>query len=241
MVSGALFAHFEHILQGASMNAEFKKYRQRLVSLRDRAMGTVQHVAEAIREDVNPAGTLSGAPVHLADAADATVDSDAEVLQLEGNLLADIDSALNRISEGTFGRCEDCGGKITRKRLDAMPFTPSCVDCAEKREQTDNNTALPARKMSRRRAGQLADELSPRQSNAKESDDRFAAGTPGGGLAAGGLGGSNAGHGDPTPELQNAFGSGPADDLDDDENEPQAGAYGGAVGGTPAGKRTSPR
>src|SRR4051812_40643959 len=109
-------AHSLHIsstsLQGASMKSDFKNYRQRLLSLRDRAMGTVEHVAEAIREDVNPAGTLSGAPVHLADAADAAVDSDAEVLQLEGNLLADIDSALSRISEGTFGRCEDCGGKI---------------------------------------------------------------------------------------------------------------------------------
>jgi len=169
------------------------------------------------------------------------VDSDAEVLQLEGNLLADIDAALSRISEGTFGRCEDCGGKITRKRLDAMPFAPCCVHCAEKREQADDNPDLPGRKMSRRRAGQLADELSPRQTNARESEDRFAAGTPGGGLSAGGLGGSNAGHGDPTPELQNAFGSGTADDLNDNENEPQAGAYGGAVGGTPAGKRTRPR
>src|SRR5436190_4964580 len=89
------------------MNSGFEKYRQRLLSLRERAMGTVGHVAEAIREDVNPSGTLSGAPVHLADAAELAVESDAEVLQMEGNLLGEIESALSRINEGTYERYED--------------------------------------------------------------------------------------------------------------------------------------
>jgi len=177
------------------MNTGFEDYRQRLLSLRNRAMGTVEHVAEAIREDVNPAGTLSGAPVHLADAAEVTLDSEAEVLQLEGNLLGDIESALQRIKEGTFGRCEDCGETIPRQRLDAMPFAPCCKECADKREQTEDKPELPIRQMSSRRAGQLVGELAPRQSNIKGSEDRFAAGTPGGGLAEGGLGGSNAGRG----------------------------------------------
>jgi RNA polymerase-binding transcription factor DksA len=223
------------------MNSDFEKYRQRLLSLRNRAIGTVGHVAEAIREDVNPSGTLSGAPVHLADAAEATVDSDAEILQMEGSLLEAIESALTRIKEGAYGRCEDCGRKISRERLDAIPFAPCCVDCADRRDQAEDKAELPSRKMSSRRAGQLVDELAPRQSNARENEDRFAAGTPGGGLAAGGLGGSNAGHGDPEPDLQNAFGSGAVDDTREDENEPQAGPHGGAVGGTPAGKRVKPR
>jgi RNA polymerase-binding transcription factor DksA len=223
------------------MNSNFEKYRQRLLSLRDCAMGTVGHVAEAIREHVNPSGTVSGAPVHLADAAEVTVESNAEVLQMEGNLLEHIELALNRINEGTYDRCEDCGVRIPRGRLDVIPFTSYCVECANRRDQAGDRAVLPIRKLSSRRAGQFVDELAPGQSNPRGSEDRFAAGTPGGGLAAGGLGGSNVGHGEPTPDLQDAFGSGTVDDTRDDESEPQAGAHGGAVGGTPAGKRAKPR
>ncbi len=222
------------------MSSDFEKYRQRLLSLRDRAVGTVGHVAEAIREDVNPSGTLSGAPVHLADAADVSVESDGEVLELEGNLVGEIELALNRINAGTYDRCEDCGNRIPRARLDVLPFTSRCVACADRQDQAGDRTVLAIRQLSSRRAGQLVDELAPGQSNPRESEDRFAAGTPGGGLAAGGLGGSNAGHGDPEQNLQNALGSGAADNIDDEENESQAGLRGGAVGDTPRRKTRQP-
>lgn len=97
----------------------------------------------------------------------------------------------------------------------------------------------------KRLAGQRADELLPGQSGAaRGSRDVFAAGTAAGGLAAGGLGGTNAGDGSPeNAELEEAMGSGPHDHSGDriEDDEPQSGRSGGAVGGTPAGKRSSPK
>ena len=73
-------------------------------------------------------------------------------------------------------------------------------------------------------------------------DDITAAGTPGGGLAAGGMGGTNAGDGsiEDVDELDGALGNGARDHNGDnqEDDEPQAGRAGGAVGGTPAFKRS---
>ncbi len=48
-----------------------------------------------------------------------------------------IDAALRRIDEGVYGDCVDCAGAIEQGRLEAIPYTETCVNCAEKRE---NNT-----------------------------------------------------------------------------------------------------
>ena len=40
-----------------------------------------------------------------------------------------LSAALQRIIEGAYGRCEYCGDKIVETRLNALPFTNSCIDC----------------------------------------------------------------------------------------------------------------
>ena len=42
--------------------------------------------------------------------------------------------ALERLREGTFGECLHCGKPIGEKRLDALPWTPYCIECQEKVE-----------------------------------------------------------------------------------------------------------
>jgi len=95
-----------------------------------------------------------------------------------------------------------------------------------------------------RRAGQRPEELLPGEDSGSGSHDEGAAGTAGGGLAAGGLAGTNAPNGEPGDEpLEDAMAFGYEDRAGDEQqvDEPQAGRSGGAVGGTPAGKRASPR
>jgi len=95
-----------------------------------------------------------------------------------------------------------------------------------------------------RRAGQRADELAPGQDSGPRTRDVGAIGTPGGGLAAGGLGGTNSPDGLPDEEqLEEAMASGIYDQAGDESeaDQPQSGRAGGAVGGTPAGKRAAPR
>jgi RNA polymerase-binding transcription factor DksA len=45
--------------------------------------------------------------------------------------LADMEDALRRIDEGTFGRCERCGEPIAPERLEAIPHTRRCINCPE--------------------------------------------------------------------------------------------------------------
>jgi len=53
----------------------------------------------------------------------------------ERKKLTEIDLALERIEDGTYGECEDCGEPVTEKRLEILPFTRVCVDCQSKHER----------------------------------------------------------------------------------------------------------
>ncbi len=53
----------------------------------------------------------------------------------ERTVLLQIDEALNRIDDGTYGFCVNCGAVISEKRLAAVPWTPHCVDCQELAEK----------------------------------------------------------------------------------------------------------
>ena len=56
----------------------------------------------------------------------------AGLLDAAGRELAEIDDALRRSSDGTYGVCEDCGRQIPAARLEARPTATRCVECAAK-------------------------------------------------------------------------------------------------------------
>lgn len=53
----------------------------------------------------------------------------------ERKKLSEIDLALERISSGTYGECEECGEPVAEKRLEVLPFTRVCVDCQSSYER----------------------------------------------------------------------------------------------------------
>lgn len=53
----------------------------------------------------------------------------------ERNLLMLIDEAFNRMNDGTYAICTNCGTEIGEKRLQAVPWTPFCIDCQELQEK----------------------------------------------------------------------------------------------------------
>ena len=53
----------------------------------------------------------------------------------ERTVLLQIDEALNRIDDGAYGFCANCGSPISEKRIAAVPWTPHCVDCQELAEK----------------------------------------------------------------------------------------------------------
>ena len=70
------------------------------------------------------------------------VDDDVDTCRNLADILTDLGyhvetaqdgpTALERIRQGTYGRCESCGQDIARERLKAIPYTPLCIDCARK-------------------------------------------------------------------------------------------------------------
>ncbi|MEN8188799.1 MAG: RNA polymerase-binding protein DksA [Thermodesulfobacteriota bacterium] len=57
----------------------------------------------------------------------------------EQKLLKKIEGALERIQDGTFGECEDCGEIIGKKRLQARPVTSLCIECKTRQEQEEKS------------------------------------------------------------------------------------------------------
>ena len=56
----------------------------------------------------------------------------------ERKLIAKIREALERIADGTYGVCEDCGEDISIKRLKARPVTTQCIECKKEEEAREN-------------------------------------------------------------------------------------------------------
>ena len=52
-------------------------------------------------------------------------------LDRESNLLRNVRAALRRIADGSFGTCLHCEEEISLKRLNAVPWTPYCIQCQE--------------------------------------------------------------------------------------------------------------
>lgn len=86
----------------------------------------------------NEAGELTGDVEYsdgFADAAASTAER-SEVLGIVDNLtklLRDVDEALARVDEGTYGLCKSCGKEIGADRMEFRPTSRYCVDCKAKR------------------------------------------------------------------------------------------------------------
>nr|HDN01066.1 RNA polymerase-binding protein DksA [Deltaproteobacteria bacterium] len=79
---------------------------------------------------------------HFPDPTDrASAESDRSfelrIRDRERKLIKKIDKALERIENGTYGICEDCGGEIGIKRLTARPVTTRCIECKSKQEKEE--------------------------------------------------------------------------------------------------------
>jgi DnaK suppressor protein len=64
------------------------------------------------------------------EALDAVQDEiSSQLAEVESRELANIERALARIRNGTYGECEGCGGRIPLARLNALPYATSCIEC----------------------------------------------------------------------------------------------------------------
>ncbi len=111
-------------------SAALDDYRARLLGMRSRLIREVTDIESEIPHDVVAPGEITTVPLHPADAAAEELDPNLALAQNEAGLLEEVEAALERIEQGTFGRCDSCGEEISPERLDAIPYTPYCVTCA---------------------------------------------------------------------------------------------------------------
>jgi RNA polymerase-binding transcription factor DksA len=120
------------------------KQKQRLLLLKDMLLDSMSGVA---RGNLRSGCDASGFGMHQADAGSDAYDRDfaLSILSQEQNSLYEIDEALKRIDDGTYGICEISNKQILRARLEARPFTRYTVECQadlEKRQHV-SGTRVP--------------------------------------------------------------------------------------------------
>ncbi len=86
------------------------------------------------------AGELSAVPYHPADLGTDSFETSLALalLENESTALREIDLALDRMDEGTYGTCEDCGNAIGKARMRAIPQTRLCRRCKSLEESSRN-------------------------------------------------------------------------------------------------------
>lgn len=115
------------------MSQEYQKVTEMLEKRRGELSGVIKRAREALRSeqerdfckpldglDLTPSSVVHEPLIKAAEIATETI--------------KEIDVALARIKEGTYGICADCGGKISPRRLEALPFTVFCIDCKKLKE-----------------------------------------------------------------------------------------------------------
>ncbi|TWT42562.1 TraR/DksA family transcriptional regulator [Botrimarina hoheduenensis] len=117
--------------------ADLEAYRQRLMLLRARLCGDVSALAKsALHGAAEQGGAASSMPIHMAELGSEAFEQEfnLSVMETEEDAISSIDAALRRIEEETFGTCTGCEGTIPKMRLNAIPYAPMCVRCAEQEE-----------------------------------------------------------------------------------------------------------
>jgi DnaK suppressor protein len=116
--------------------ADMKVFRDQLLNIRARLRGDVTSMTHAALRKSGGEGSESSMPIHMAELGSDNFEQEftLSLLANEEDRLGMIEMALQRIEEGAYGQCEECGGVIAKTRLTALPYTPVCIKCAESRD-----------------------------------------------------------------------------------------------------------
>jgi DnaK suppressor protein len=112
-------------------------FRELLLEERKRVAAAIQNIHDDHQGSMSDeTGEDAVYDNHLADTATETYDRELDYTLEENSehVLADIDAALKRIDDGTYGTCTNCGKQIPVERLEARPYATLCIDCQRQRE-----------------------------------------------------------------------------------------------------------
>jgi DnaK suppressor protein len=111
---------------------EMQRYARRLLEEKLRLLREIgveeEYLAKVARE---ASGDISSFSFHMADQSGETFrrELQASLTSEQIRTLRAIDEALKRIYEGTYGKCTNCGERISKERLDYIPYARHCINC----------------------------------------------------------------------------------------------------------------
>ena len=119
------------------INPKLEAYKKILLKVKDQIAGDIRNLSDENSGSGNDrSGDVSGHALHMADVATDMYDREF-TLGLASNdreLLYEIDGALGRIKDGTYGTCVECKKSIPATRLKAVPHARTCLKCQKNLE-----------------------------------------------------------------------------------------------------------
>jgi DnaK suppressor protein len=110
---------------------DLETLRQQLIDERERLSREIAVLDAELSESLEDSSEESPYDQHMAETAAVTLDREID-LTLQDNAraaLIQIDHALNKLKNGSYGLCDKCGKPINEGRLLIAPFATLCVDC----------------------------------------------------------------------------------------------------------------
>ncbi len=121
-------------MANALKTQDLANYRRILITLRARLRGDLDRMTdEALRRESGAGGgSHSTMPLHMADLGTENYDQEFTLGLIENEqvTLELIQEALERMEQGKYGQCAECGTSIARPRLQAIPYARHCIRCA---------------------------------------------------------------------------------------------------------------
>lgn len=118
---------------------ELGLYRERLLNLKDDTLKQMREISEdtLMKTQKDMSGDISGYGLHMADVASDNYERDFNLglVSNERRIVMEIDEALKRIDDGSYGICQMSGKPITISRLKAIPYAKHSKKCQEKIEK----------------------------------------------------------------------------------------------------------
>ncbi|HIE52263.1 MAG TPA: conjugal transfer protein TraR [Armatimonadetes bacterium] len=117
----------------ATMELDMEHFRQRLLQVQTRLLQHGEDFDHERAREEELSFDLEDVPTDLA-AELLERGREATVEEMIEEFLERIQRALEKIEEGTYGLCEDCGRPIPQARLEALPYAERCVECQSRIE-----------------------------------------------------------------------------------------------------------
>lgn len=114
------------------------EYHSRILGLLAQLRDDVDRMAGVGAENASIVGGREPTrlPTHMVDIAGDAFDQECEfsLLRTKEEIVQQLEDALDRIDQGTYGICEECCGRISKTRLAAIPYATRCIKCASRIE-----------------------------------------------------------------------------------------------------------